>query len=262
MEDAVVTLLAVAAAPGAIAGVFGATAARRLGLTRRLRRAVPMTCRELAAADQPPKLIVLTGRVRPGPAGQLTAPVTTRPCLWWRVDEKHTYRQESRTYTTDAVTHRAQATVELHDDTGAVPLDGAVFDRFIAVYDIDNPTAFQVATHDFVEGKRGGRRDLLVRLRDLGICDFVEKPPPSFTFHEMRVEEYRRVTVLATPVRHDEGWRLTATHGGGCSVQDLATLRADAERETASLRRVTRAFALCSAAVLAVAGVAQAVALL
>ena len=54
MEDAVVAVLAIAAAPGAIAGIFGATAAHRRGLGRRLRRAVPMTCRELAATDQAP----------------------------------------------------------------------------------------------------------------------------------------------------------------------------------------------------------------
>jgi len=259
MEDVVVVVLAIAAAPGAVAGIFGATAARRLRLSRRLRRAVPLTCRELAAMDQAPSLVVVTGRVQPGPTGPLTSPVTTSPCLWWRVDETHTYRQEARTYTTNAVTHRAQVTVELYDDTGAVLLDGQVFDRFISVYDIDNPTGFQLATHDIVNGRRGGRRNLLERLRELGICDFVADPPPSFTFHEMRVEEYRRVTVLGRPVRHDGGWRLTAGPGGGSSVQDLETLRADAEREAASLRRVTRAFALSSGALLAVAGVAQAV---
>lgn len=259
MDDVVVTVLAVAAAPGAIAGIFGATAAHRRRLSRRLRRAVPVTCRELAAMDQAPRLVVVTGRVQPGPTGQLTSPVTSSPCLWWRVDETHTYRQEARTYTTSAVSHRAEATVELYDDTGSVLLDGQVFDRFISVYDIDNPTGFQLATHDIVNGRRGGRRKLLARLRELGICDFVDDPPPSFTFHEMRVEQYRRVTVLGTPVRHERGWRLTAGRGGGSSVQDLATLLADADREAASLHRVTRAFALSSGALLAVAGVAQAV---
>ncbi len=258
MEDAIVAVLAVAAVPGAIAGVFGATAAHRRRLSRRLRQAVPVSCRELAAMAPAPKLVVVTGRIQPGPTGQLAGPVTARPCLWWRVDESHTYRHEGHTYTTDAVSHRAEATVELHDDTGSVPLDGQVFDRFIAIYDIDHPTGFQLATHDIVKGRRGGRRNLLARLRELGICDFVDNPPASFTFHEMRVEQYRRVTVLGTPVRHGHGWRLTAPRGGGSSVQDLATLRAEADHEAAGLRRFARAFALCSGALLAVAGVAQA----
>jgi hypothetical protein len=259
MEDVVVAVLGVAAAPGAIAGIFGATAAHRRRLSRRLRRAVPVTCQELAAMNQAPSLVVMTGRVQPGPTGQLTSPVTTSPCLWWRVDETHTYRQGVRTYTTNAVTHRVEATVELSDDTGSVLLDGQVFDRFISVHDIDNPTGFQLATHDIVEGNRGGRRKLLARLGELGICDFVDDPPASFTFHEMRVEQYRRVTVLGTPVRHDRGWRLIAGRGGGSSVRDLASLRADADREAASLRRVARAFALGSGALLAVAGLTQAV---
>ena len=262
MEDGVIALLAIAAAPGAIAGIFGATAARRGQLSRRLRRATPVTCRELAAMDQAPSLVVVTGRVQPGPTGQLAGPVTARPCLWWRVDETHTYRQEARTYTTTPVTHRAEVTVSLYDDTGSVLLDGQVFDRFISVYDIDNPTGFRLATHDIVEGQRGGRQKLLVRLRDLGICDFVDDPPPSFTFHEMRVEEYREVTVLGTPVRHDRGWRLVASPGGGSSTQGLETLLADADRAATSLRRVARAFALGSGALLAIAGVAQAVVLL
>jgi hypothetical protein len=262
MEDGIIAVLAVAAAPGAIAGIFGATAAHRLRLSRRLRRAVPMTCRELAATDRAPGMVVLTGRVQPGPTGQLSAPVTGSPCLWWRVDETHSYQQEGRTYTTDAATHRAEATVELRDDTGSILLDGRVFDRFIAVYDIDNPTAFQVATHDIVKGRRGGRGRLLARLRDLGMCDYADDPPATFTFHEMRVEQYRKVTVLGTPVRHEDGWRLSTSRGGGSSVWDLATLRTDAAREAASLRRVTRAFALCSGALLAVAGVAQVVILL
>lgn len=261
MEDAVIAWLAVAAAPAAIAGVFGATAAHRQSLGRRLRRAVPMTCRELAATNRAPKLVVVTGRVQPGPTGQLTAPVTQRRCLWWRVDETHTYQQELRTYTTGAVTHRAQAIVELHDDTGSVLLDGQVFDRFLAMYDIDNPTGFQVATHDLVKGDAGGRLKLLVRLRELGICDFVDNPPPSFTFHEMRVDQYSRVTVLGAPVRHDDGWRLTALHGGGSSTQDLATLLADADREAAGLYRFARACVLVSGALLAVAGATQAAAL-
>lgn len=261
MDDAVIVLLAVAAAPGAIAGVFGATAARRRRLSRRLRRAVPVTCRELAATDRAPGLVVVTGRVQPGPSGQLTAPVTNSRCLWWRVDQTHTYRQEGRTYTSNAVTHRATATVELHDDTGSVLLDGQVFDRFISVYDIDNPTGFRLATHDIVKGDRGGRRKLLARLHELGICDFAGDPPPSFTFHEMRVEQYRRVTVLGTPVRQERGWCLTAAGGGGSSVHDLATLRAEADREAAGLHRVTRAFALCAGALLAVAGAVQVAAL-
>lgn len=261
MEDAVIAVLAVAAAPAAIAGIFGATAAHRRRLGRRLRRAVPMTCRELAATERPPSLVVVTGRVQAGPTGHLAGPVTDSPCLWWRLDETHSYRQEGRTYTSDAVTHRAQATVELHDDTGSVLLDAEVFDRFIAVYDIDNPTAFQVATHDIVKGRRGGRRNVLARLQKLGLCDFADDPPANFTFHEMRVEQYRKVTVLATPVRHEHGWLLTARHGGGSSVQELAALRTDADREAASLHRFARAFALCSGALLAVAGAVQAAAL-
>jgi hypothetical protein len=259
MEDGIIAVLAVAAVPGAIAGIFGATAARRRGLGRRLRRAVPVTCRELAAMTRAPALVVVTGRVQPGPTGQLTGPVTGGPCLWWRVDETHAYQQEGRTYTSDAVTHRAEATVELRDDTGSVLLDGRVFDRFIAVYDIDNPTGFRVATHDFVEGRRGGRRALLARLRDLGICDFTGDPPATFTFHEMRVEQHRKVTVLGAPVRHGHGWWLTAQRGGGSSVEDLATLCADADREAAGLSRFARSFALCSGALLAIAGVAQVV---
>jgi len=261
MEDAVITLLAIAAAPAAIAGIFGATAAHRQGLGRRLRRAVPMTCRELAATDQAPKLVVVTGRVQPGPTGQLTAPVTQRRCLWWRVDETHTYQQELRTYTTSAVTHRSQTIVELQDDTGSVLLDGQVFDRFIAVYDIDNPTGFQLATHDIVKGERGGRLKVLARLRELGICDYADDPPASFTFHEMRVDQYSKVTVLGAPVRHDHGWRLTALRGGGSSTQDLATLLADADREATGLGRFARTFALISGGLVAVAGVAQAAAL-
>lgn len=61
--------------------------------------------------------------------------------------------------------------------------------------------------------RAGPARRLLARLRELGICDFVDDPPPSFTFHEMRVEQYRRVTVLGTPVQHERGWRLTAGPG-------------------------------------------------
>ena len=93
--------------------------------------------------------------------------------------------------------------MELSDDTGSVLLDGQVFDRFIAVYDIDHPTGFQLATHDIVKGRRGGRLKLLARLGELGICDFADDPPASFTFHEMRVEQYRRATVLGAPVRHE-----------------------------------------------------------
>jgi len=262
MEDVVIAMLAVAAAPGAIAGIFGATAAHRGRLSRRLRQAVPMTCGELAATEQVPKLVVVTGRLQPGPTGQLIGPVTSRPCLWWRVDVTHTYRRGVRTYTTTPSSHRAEAIVELDDGSGSVLLDGRIFDRFIAVYDIDNPSGFQLATHDFVEGKRGGRRNVLARLREMGICDFVDDPPPSFTFHEMRVDQHSKVTVLAAPVRHEGGWRLIAPPGGGSSVRDLETLRADADREAASLRRVARAFALCSGALLVVAGVIQAVALL
>ncbi|MEU4160090.1 hypothetical protein [Actinoplanes sp. NPDC026670] len=262
MDDTAVTLLAIAAAPGAIAAVFGATAARRQSLSRRLRQAVPMTCRELAATDRAPKLVLMAGRLQPGPTGQLTSPVTQRRCLWWRVDETHTYEQELRTYTTSPVTHRSQAVVEMHDETGSVLLDGQLFDRFLEVYDIDNPTGFRLATHDIVEGNRGGRGKLLLRLGELGICDFADNPPPKFTFHEMRVDQYSRITVLGAPVRDGDSWRLTARHGGGSSTQSLETLLAEADREAGGLFRFVRVFTLIAATLAALAGLAQLAAIL
>ncbi|RZU51786.1 hypothetical protein EV385_3621 [Krasilnikovia cinnamomea] len=247
--------------PGVVAALSAAIAAGSVRRSRRLRRAVPVTCRDLADMRKPPKKVIVAGRVNAGPGGLLTGPVTMRPCLWWQVDVYSTREYRDNTVTRQRTVHdlrRSGNAVELADDTGSVLLDGDVFGKVIVAAE-DSDSSWGVTTQDMVEEGKRRHRLLLGRLRDADICDFVENRPLEFTVFEKRLEPERKVTVLATPVRHEQGWRLAAWRGDGAIVHDLAQLRADADKEARKNARFAVVFTKVTAVVLGIAGIAQVV---
>lgn len=233
---------------GALVGMAGLAAggvglsmwlvgAHRGRLASRLRKAPLMTCREVAEAKFLPRRVVIAGRVVEGSTPPLRGPVSGKPCLWYRIHISglHDPYRETISY---SFAHRAEGMIAIKDHTGTVQVSARVLDRYIAIADIGNDHTCEVPEHFTADKKR--HREVCERLRAAGLW---EKPDDvkDLSFHEMRVDVGRSITVLGTPRRHGaDGWVLQAHRGDGSSVRDLEKLRADADEELVDLRKIVR----------------------
>jgi len=202
---------------GVMAGAVGLSmwlvGAHRGRLGRRLAKAPRMTCRELAEARFLPRRVIITGRVVQGPAEPLRAPVSNKLCVWYRVDiSGHVPGLEVKHFT---VRHRAEGMITVQDDTGTVLVSARALDRYIAATDVGNDFTCEVPRHTVPDKKQ--HKDVCERLRAAGVWD---RPTSveGLSFHEMRVEAGRELTILGTPRRRGaDGWVLEARQGDGSS---------------------------------------------
>lgn len=244
-------LMAVGLMAGSVALSMWLVGAHRGRLASRLRKAPLLTCQEVAAAKFLPQRVVIAGRVAPGPTGPVRAPVSNRQCAWYRVDiSGRTKNVDKDPYT---ITHRTEGMIAIEDGTGTVLVSARALDRYICTADIGNDYLCEVPQHTLPAKRKYS--EVRERLRAAGLWNETYELK-AMSFHEMRVDPGRSITVLGTPRRRGElGWTLEAHRGDGSSVRDLETLRADADAERADLlNTMVRPASKAAASLFAVAG--------
>jgi hypothetical protein len=196
-----------------------------LGLTewvssRRFVRTPVMTCQELASVPRLPRRVLVTGRVRTGPAGPVTAPLSGGTGPWYSVQVRTVIEDEG----TRSSVRSFPDVLTLEDGTGRVLLAGGALRTMLLDDD---------ARTGITRGHFGGRYAtddelpaLLPRLAALGLSvDRRRALSGDVTVYELRCHDAAPVTVLARPRRTGGGVMLAARSGDGSSVRSVQDLR-------------------------------------
>jgi hypothetical protein len=108
------------------------------------------TCAALAAARRAAGRVAVSGVTAPGPAGMLTAPLSGKPCVWYRVNVGHTSESADSRDDVTSWSRTAGHPTAVDDGTGRVLLSRWLLDRAL---DGDSPGLVKrsLATRDPIE---------------------------------------------------------------------------------------------------------------
>ncbi|TDB70666.1 hypothetical protein [Micromonospora sp. KC723] len=231
----------------AIAAIMFLVAAHRQALSKALASTMVSGCGELASARSLPKRVIVAGRARPHPANALTAPISGKACVWYRVvvwhgGPGHSPRRRYVYSTSDPFS--------VEDDTGTVHVSGRLVSRFLHDDDIYNGVAADLV--EITALAAGRHADALERLERAGVFSFNHRRD-VYEITEYRLEQNRAITVLARPQRGRLGVMLTAGVGVcGVASQPLDELFTDARYQAKGTRSMTRGLTYGGGALLAV----------
>lgn len=205
-------------------------------------------CGGLGAGAPTPKRVIVTGRVRPGAAGELVGPISGERCVWFRVEvwQNQGSRGPRARYQWDGGDHFA-----VRDATGEIRVAARLVDRHLHEPDINAGIAADLL--EWTALPEGKHLDTIARLKAAGMPIRARRWGDYHRITEYRLPADRTITVLGRPQWTDGGAALTRTIGV-CGVSDRTVdqLRVAARAAAADTRSLPRVLLYSGAALLAV----------
>jgi hypothetical protein len=241
-------LTQVSVLPVLLGGLLVAIRGQRLALVRVLGRTPVVACSALGGGGGLPRRVVVVGRVRAGADGELVAPVSGRPSVWWRVRVETNPGSESPG---PHYTWQSGDRFTVADATGEVQVAARLIDRQLADRDIDAGVAAGLL--DWETLPDGRQHKTLTMLRDVGL-EVRTRRLDSYRIEEFSLAPGREITVLGRPRREGQVTVLARTVGVcGVSEQPVPALLDGARAAVKNIGRLPLVL-LCVGLALLVAG--------